>query len=102
MMTKEISLLTQLLECGEFDIPLIADIDSEIIERGLQDIKYTQSELNFSNLYYFCAIRALQQIGIIPDKAKIDCNYLCASISMPGISKKKIKILEELGFRVYG
>jgi len=93
-----------LLECGSRDIPIIMDIDDDIVYNAIREM--TQAELmiktNMPNIYYECAIIALTKVGIDIDRAEIDCNYCCSGIYIEDTKniKGKIKELEKLGFTV--
>lgn len=89
-----------LLDCGERDIDVLTDIDSEIIEEAVKVLKDEGIPLNFPNLYYECAKIALEKCGLTVDDAEIDCNYICAAIYLRG-HEDKAEELRKLGFTVY-
>ncbi|RLG34526.1 hypothetical protein DRN97_02335 [Methanosarcinales archaeon] len=95
----EREILEILLDCGSMDTSVLMDIDSDIIEEAVRELKDEGIELNFPNLYYECARIALHRVGLTEDDAEIDCNYACAAIYLCG--KDKAKELERTGFTVY-
>jgi len=89
-----------LLDCGSMDIDVLTDIDTDIIEEAVEELKNEGMQLNFPNLYYECARIALHRVGLTEDDAEIDCNYMCAAIYLEG-HKNKASKLEGMGFTVY-
>ena len=89
-----------LLDCGSMDTNVLVDIDSDIIEEAVRELKDERIELNFPNLYYECAQIALHRVGLTEDDAEIDCNYACAAIYLKG-HEDKAEELEAMGFDVY-
>ena len=96
----EREILEILLDCGSMDTYVLVDIDSDIIEEAVRELKDERIELNFPNLYYECARIALHRVGLTEDDAEIDCNYACAAIYLEG-HKNKADKLEGMGFTVY-
>jgi len=96
----EREILEILLDCGSMDTSVLVDIDSDIIEEAVRELKDERIELNFPNLYYECARIALHRVGLTEDDAEIDCNYACAAIYLEG-HKNKADKLEGMGFTVY-
>jgi len=96
----EREILEILLDCGSMDTSVLVDIDSDIIEEAVRELKDEGIELNFPNLYYECARIALNRVGLTEDDAEIDCNYVCAAIYLEG-HKNKAEKLEGMGFTVY-
>jgi len=90
-----------LLDCGERDIDVLTDIDEDILEEAVKELKDEGIPLNFPNLYYECARIALYRVGLVEDNAEIDCNYVCAAIYLHGGHEDKAEELEKLGFTVY-
>jgi len=90
-----------LLDCGERDINVLTDIDEDILEEAVKELKDEGIPLNFPNLYYECAKTALEKCGLTVDDAEIDCNYICAAIYLRGGHEDKAEELEKLGFIVY-
>jgi len=89
-----------LLDCGSMDIDVLTDIDTDIIEEAVEELKNEGVQLNFPNLYYECARIALHRVGLTEDDAEIDCNYACAAIYLKRHEDKADK-LEGMGFTVY-
>ena len=89
-----------LLDCGSMDIDVLTDIDTDIIEEAVEELKNEGMQLNFPNLYYECARIALHRVGLTEEDAEIDCNYACAAIYLKG-HKNKASKLEGMGFTVY-
>ena len=89
-----------LLDCGSMDIDVLTDIDTDIIEEAVEELKNEGMQLNFPNLYYECARIALHRVGLTEDDAEIDCNYVCAAIYLKG-HEDKAEELEAMGFDVY-
>ena len=96
----EREILEILLDCGSMDTSVLVDIDSDIIEEAVRELKDERIELNFPNLYYECARIALHRVGLTEDDVEIDCNYACAAIYLEG-HKNKADKLEGMGFTVY-
>lgn len=90
-----------LLNCGDRDTDVLEEIDEEILEEAVKEIKDEGLELNFPNLYFECARIALDKAEILEEQAEIDCNYMCAHISLSKVSEKKAEELEKLGFTIY-
>ena len=89
-----------LLDCGSMDIDVLTDIDTDIIEEAVEELKNEGMQLNFPNLYYECARIALHRVGLTEEDAEIDCNYACAAIYLKG-HEDKAEELEAMGFDVY-
>jgi len=89
-----------LLDCGGMDVDVLSDIDTEIIEEAVEELKSEGVQLDFPNLYYECARIALRRVGLTEEDAEIDCNYVCAAIYLEG-HKNKADKLEGMGFTVY-
>ena len=96
----EREILEILLDCGSMDTSVLVDIDSDIIEEAVRELKDKGIELNFPNLYYECARIALHRVGLTEDDAVIDCNYVCAAIYLEG-HEDKVEELDAMGFDVY-
>ena len=79
---------------------MLSDIDLEIIEEAVEELKSEGVQLNFPNLYYECARIALHRIGLTEEDAEIDCNYVCAAIYLKGY-EDKAEELERMRFTVY-
>ena len=94
-----------LLDCGYRDVWVLEQIDEDILEEAVEELKEEGWEINFPNLYYMCARIALQRANIPEDEAEIDCNYICAHIYVTGKTakqaQKRAEKLEEMGFSVY-